>query len=313
MLRYTIRRILLLIPIILIVSFIVYLLMDLAPGSIVDNMITENMSQEDIAKLYEQYDMDKSVFYRYGKYMLHFVQGDMGVSDYTGVSVYKTYMRAFPRTLILALSGFFIGFIVAVPLGIFAARHSGTIWDSTATLFSMLGLSVPNFWLGIQLILLFSVKWGLLPAGGTSAGIAGLILPAISGGFSMMGTCSRTVRSSMLDVLRADYLRTARAKGVPEKNVIRKHALGNAWIPILTSFGSLLAINIAGSAVVESVFNWPGVGQLLVSSVRQRDITLTTGCVIMTSILYTVIQLLVDLAYAFVDPRIRSRFAKTLS
>jgi len=219
LLRYTIRRLLLLIPIILIVSCIIYVLIDLAPGSIVDNKITDEMTQEEIDEMYRKYDMDKSVFYRYGKYMLRFIRGDMGVSDFTGVSVFKEYTRAFPKTLILTLCSFFVGFIVAVPLGIFAARHSGTLYDNGATLLAIFGLSVPNFWLGIQLILLFSVRMHILPAGGTTAGLPGLVLPAICGGFSMMGTCTRTVRSSMLDVLRADYLRTARAKGVPERIV----------------------------------------------------------------------------------------------
>ena len=161
--------------------------------------------------------------------------------------------------------------------------------------------------LKLLLLLLFSYKLKLLPAGGND-GILSFILPAICSGLMLMATATRQTRSSMLEVLNSDYLRTARAKGVPEKQVIRKHALGNAWIPIITTIGGVLSNSLAGSAVVESVFAWPGVGRLTVDAVNTRDVTLTCGCVIMTTILYVVLQLIVDLIYAFVDPRIRAQY-----
>ena len=311
MIRYVLKRILWMIPIIIAVSLIVYTLMDLAPGTVIDTMITEEMSQEDVAKLKAQYDLDKPMIYRYGKYMINLLQGNLGVSDLTGMSIWGTYMERLPNTLILALASLLFGSVIAIPLGIFAANHSGKIADSATTLFTMIGMSMPSFWLALLMLLLFSLYLGWLPAGGNDAGIRSIILPGICSAFGLMAQGTRQTRSSMLEVLRADYLRTARAKGVPEEIVIRKHALGNAWIPILTTFGGSLCHSIAGSAVIESVFAWPGVGRTIVEAVASRDVTMALGCVIMTSILYVLVQLMVDVMYAFVDPRIKSMFGSS--
>lgn len=167
---------------------------------------------------------------------------------------------------------------------------------------------MPSFCLGLILIICFSYKINIFPAGGFDSGIRSMVLPAVASGLLMAGTTARQTRSSMLEVMRADYLRTARAKGVPEKRVIRKHALGNALIPIITSIGNTLAIMLAGSAVVESVFSWPGVGRLTVQAVNSRDATLTCGCVILTCIVFVVLLLIVDLLYALVDPRIKAQY-----
>jgi peptide/nickel transport system permease protein len=231
------------------------------------------------------------------------------MSDYTGLSVWSIYIERLPNTLVLALSSLVFGASVAIPLGVFAARRAGTLADNSVTFVSLIGMSMPGFWLGLLLLLQFSLKWQLLPAGGNRDGIRSIILPAICSGFILMASATRQTRSSMLEVLRADYLRTARAKGVPENMVIRKHALGNAWIPILTTLGGTLCQSIAGSAVIESVFAWPGIGRTVVEAVVARDVTMTLGCVIMTTTLYVMIQLVVDLMYAFVDPRIKSRYA----
>ena len=309
MIRYVIKRILWLIPIIIAVSFIVYALLDFAPGTVIDSMVSDGMTQEDIETLRRAYDLDKPMLYRYGKYMFNLVQGDLGVSDYTGLSVWDIYIQRLPNTLILALSSLVFGASIAIPLGIFAAKRSGTLADNSVTFASLIGMSMPGFWLGLLLLLVFSLKWPLLPAGGNRDGIRSIILPAICSGFILMASATRQTRSSMLEVLRADYLRTARAKGVPEDMVIRKHALGNAWIPILTTLGGTLCHSIAGSAVIETVFAWPGVGRTVVDAVVARDVPMTLGCVIMTTTLYVSIQLIVDLLYAFVDPRIKSRYA----
>jgi len=312
MIRYTIKRILWLIPIIIIVAFIIYALLDLAPGTIVDTMITGEMTEEEVAKLFAQYDLDKSLFYRFGKYMIGLVQGDLGVSQITRMSVWTEFITRFPNTIVLALSGLVIGTIVAVPLGIFAAKHAGSIWDNLTTTITMIGMSMPNFWLGLLLMIWFSYRIKIFPtssAGGISGGIMGLILPAISTSFVMMATTTRQTRSSMLENIRADYLRTARAKGVSERDVINKHALKNAWIPIITTIGSTLTVAMAGSVVIETVFSWPGVGKLTVDAVIRRDVTLACGCVILTTIVYVVLLLIVDLLYAAVDPRIKSQYA----
>jgi len=297
------------IPTILAVSFIVFALLDLAPGSIIDAMITDEMTMEDIEALRIAHNFHRPMVYRFGLYMLNLVRGDLGYSDLSGLSVWNLYMTRLPNTLILALATLVVGSAVGIPLGIHAAKRSGSITDNALTVVSLLGMSMPNFWMGLLLLFAFALHLGWLPASGNRDGILSLILPAVTAGSNLMASSMRQTRSSMLEVFKSDYLRTARAKGVPEEKVIRKHALGNAWIPILTTMGSSLSIAIAGSAVVEIVFAWPGVGRMLVEAALSRDVTLTMGTVIMTTFLFVLVQLLVDLVYAFVDPRIKAQFS----
>jgi len=311
MILYAIKRILFLIPIIIAVSFIVYALMDLAPGSIIDTMHFESLTEEEIAAIKSDLGLDKPMIYRYGLYMYKLVQGNLGKSDRTQLDVWEVYKTRLPNTLVLALASIIFGATIGIPLGIVAARHAGSLTDNFATFISLIGMSMPSFWLGLLLIIQFTLRLQWLPTGGNSHGFRSIILPGICSGFMLMASCTRQTRSSMLEVLQADYLRTARAKGVPETVVIRKHALGNAWIPILTTLGGTLSHAVAGSAIIESVFAWNGVGRMVIEAVNNRDVTTATGCVILTSVLYVLIQLIVDLMYAFVDPRIKSRFANT--
>lgn len=309
MLRYALKRILLLIPILLAVSVIVYVLLDIAPGSIVDSMISDTMTEEDVEALRKEYNLDKSVWYRYGLYMLNLLKGDLGVSDFTKLPVWDIYISRLPNTLELAFTSLIFGSVVAIPLGIVAAKRAGTLVDNAVTIITLIGMSMPSFWLALLFILQFSLKWPILPSGGNEDGIRSIILPTICSGFVLMATATRQTRSSMLEQLNADYLRTARAKGVPENVVINKHALGNAWIPILTTLGGSFCHAIAGSAVVETVFTWPGVGRTMVDAVVSRDVTMTMGCTMLTTSLYVLIMLAVDLLYATVDPRIKSMYA----
>ena len=308
--RYVINRILMLIPVIIAVSFIVYTLIELAPGTIVDTMISGDMTAEDIAALRAKYNLDKPMLYRYGLYMFNLARGDLGQSQVNGISVFSTYMSRLPNTLILSFAAVVIGIAISIPMGIRAARKAGTITDTATTTFALIGQSMPAFWLGLLLMLLFSLRLGWLPAGSNKDGIRSLILPAICSAMTLTATCARQTRSSMLEVLNADFLRTARAKGAPEETVIRKHALGNALIPIITTIGASICVQLAGSAVVEQTFAWPGVGRMLVEGVKARDETVVLGCVIMTTILYVLVQLIVDLLYAFVDPRIKSQYMR---
>ncbi|HPU01383.1 MAG: ABC transporter permease [Firmicutes bacterium] len=308
MLRYIVRRLLWLIPVIILVSLAIYILMDLAPGTVIDSLITEQMTPEDIEKLRQEYDLDKPVIYRYGKYMWGLLHGDLGRSQVTGISVWESFMTRFPATLKLSLVSVVIGTVLAIPIGIFAARRAGTIWDNLTTGFTLIGQSMPSFWLGLLLLIAFAYKIQLFPAGGYR-GPSSYVLPAVTSALMMTALTARQTRSSMLEVLRADYLRTARAKGVPERLVIRRHALKNAWIPILTTIGMGMSRFLAGSAVIETVFSWPGIGRLTVEAVSQRDVTLACGCVILTCILYVIVLLIVDLLYAFVDPRIKAQYA----
>lgn len=310
MIRFVLKRFALLIPVIIGVSLLVYILLDMAPGTIVDSIISDSsLTAEEIEELKAEYDLDKSVFYRYGKYMKQLLHGDLGKSDVTGFDVWQTYISKLPNTLLLAFSALIIGASMAIPMGIRAARHAGTLTDNATTVFTLIGISMPAFWLGLLLLQVFSMKLGWFPAGGNRNGILSLVLPAITSGFIHMASLARQTRSSMLEVLHADYLDTARAKGVPEEVVIKKHALGNAWIPILTTLGNSMSRALAGAVVVETVFAWPGVGRMASEAVKLRDVTTTLGCVIMTSIIICVVQILVDLLYALVDPRIKSQYA----
>ena len=308
LIRYVFKRLLWLIPVIVIVSFVVFALMDLAPGDIVNAMAPEGATPEMLAELRAQLGLDRPLIVRYASYMFGLIQGDLGVADTTGISVWDTYISRLPNTLLLSLGGLVVGASISVPMGIRAARKAGTLTDNITTGFTLVGMSMPGFWLGLLLLLLFSHQLGWVPAGGDRAGFRSFILPAICSGLMLMATSTRQTRSSMLEVLNSDYLRTARAKGVPEKTVIREHALGNAWIPILTTIGMSLSISLAGSAVIESVFAWPGVGRMLVEAVITRDVTMTTGTVIMTTIVYVFILLAVDLSYSLIDPRIKSQY-----
>ena len=308
MLRYSIARVLTLIPIILAVSLIVFILVELAPGDIVDAWISGEMTQEDVAALKAQYNLDKPMFQRYVLYMADLVQGDLGMSLANRVPVFGMYMERLPNTLLLVFSSSVLGVAVAIPLGMLAARKAGTVVDAVTTSFSLLGMSMPQFWLGLMLMLLFSLVLGWFPAGDFDMGIRSLVLPAVCSALSLMAMCVRQTRSSMLEVLRSDFLRTARAKGVPERKVIRKHALGNALIPIITTVGTSICVSLAGSAIIEQVYAWPGVGRMLVTGVTFRDSPVVIGCVIMTTILYVIVMLIVDLLYAFIDPRIKSQY-----
>ena len=282
--------------------------MDLAPGSIIDAWISDEMTQEDVEMLKAQYGLDKPMLYRFGVYMFGLVQGDLGTSMSSGQPVWETYINRFPRTLEISLIGLVLGVAIAIPLGILAAKYSGSIWDNITTVFSMFGLTMPVFWLGLLLMVWFSVNLKLLPAGWDGSW-KGYVMPSICIGLIMSGTTVRQTRSSMLEVKRQDYLCTARSKGVSELRVTTDHALRNAWIPVITSIGITLSRVLAGSAVVESVFTWPGVGTLTINAVRNRDTPLATGCVILTAIMYVLMLLLVDVLYAIVDPRIRAQYA----
>jgi len=311
LIRYVFKRILWLIPVIIVVAFIVFSLMELAPGTVLDTLNAEGMSAEDRAELAKQYNLDKPMIYRFGLYMFNLIQGDLGVSDATGISVWSSFMHRLPNTLLLSFSALIFGIVISIPLGIVAARRAGTLLDNAVTVFSLIGVSMPIFWVGLLLLLVFAFHLGWLPAGTNEYGIRSLILPTICTSFSLMANTARQTRSNMLEVLKADYLRTARAKGVPEETVISKHALGNAWIPIITVIGTCLSNQLAGSVVVESVFTWPGIGRMAADAVRARDVTAATGVVIMTCILYVLVQLICDLLYAFIDPRIKSQYTAT--
>ena len=307
--KYIGKRLLMLIPVIIGVSFLIYFIMDLAPGDVISQLAPDNATTEQIEALRAQYGYDRSVFYRYAIYMQGLFRGNLGVSFLTGQPVWEMYMQRLPATLSLTLGAIIVSIAISLPLGIFSAIHNGSLGDNAAMVLALLGLSMPNFWLGLLLIIAFSLHLGLFPSGCMS-GLSSIVLPAITIGTGYTAIMTRTTRSSMLDVIRQDYLRTARAKGVSEKAVIRRHALKNALIPIITVVGTQMAACIGGSVLTETVFAWPGVGRLIIDSVNQRDVPAVTGSIIMTTIMISVILLVIDLLYAFVDPRIKAQYAR---
>lgn len=286
--------------------------MDIAPGDIVLlKMGDNNMTAEQIEALYEQYGLNQPLPVRYLKYMGRLLQGDLGISQATGEPVMDMFMARIGSTARLAIASVLVSIIISIPLGIISAVHDGTVIDNVASFGTLLGLSIPNFWLGLVLIIVFSLKLGWLPSNGDDGTIKSLILPAITIGTSLTAALGRTTRSSMLDVIHQDYLRTVRAKGASEKIVIWKHALKNAMIPILTVAGEQFAGVLGGSALTETVFAWPGTGRLLIDSINGRDVTTVTGLLILKTLIGSVIILIVDLLYAAVDPRVRARFANS--
>ena len=309
MLRYIGKRILMMIPVLIAVSFVVYYLMDLAPGDIISAMAPQDATPEQIEQMREELGLNGTLIERYFRYLGNLLKGDMGMSLSLKRPVAEVFFERFPATLKLALAATVVALVISIPLGIAAATHHRSLLDGFSMVTAMLGVSMPGFWLGLLLIMWFSLKLGWFPSGGDGS-FKYLVLPAIALGAGQAGSLTRITRSSMLDVIRQDYLRTARAKGVSEKNVIRKHALKNALIPIITVFGSTFGNLLGGAVAIETVFSWPGIGRLTVSAVNQRDITLATGCIIMFTVILTVTMLVVDIVYAYVDPRIKAQYSK---
>ena len=306
--RYVLKRILLMIPVIIGVSFIIFFAMHMAQGDYVDTLNTEEMTAEEVEALRERYGLNKSLLEQYLDYMWDLIHGDLGTSFTTGDSVAKIFFEKLPNTIYLGIVTALIGTALSIPLGIFAARNRGTILDNFANVAAVFGLSVPNFWFGLMMMLIFALKLHWLPSGGNETWLA-VLLPAITLGTEKMAMLTRTTRSTMLDTLSQDYLRTARAKGVPENKVINKHALKPAMIPILNVTMMQLTGAVAGAALTETVFSWPGVGRLVVDAVQARDIPMACGTLIMKCILIGVIELVNDLLNVAVDPRLRTHYA----
>ena len=297
------------VPVLICVSFVVFFLMDLAPGDIVSQMAPADATPEQIEMLREELGLNGTVLQRYGRYLWNLLHGDMGTSLSLKRPVIEVFIERLPATLKLAFASIVIALLISIPLGIAAATHHRTWLDGSSVVLSMISVSMPAFWLGLLLIFAFSYKIKIFPSGG-SGSLKYLILPALTLGTEQAGNLTRITRSSMLDVIRQDYLRTARAKGVSEKQVIRKHALKNALIPIITVLGSTLGNAFGGAVAIETVFAWPGIGRLTVAAINSRDMTLATGCIIMFTLMLNMTLLIVDIAYAYVDPRVKARYSK---
>jgi peptide/nickel transport system permease protein len=301
---YLISRLVMALWVVIGVTSVVFFLIHWIPGDPVDVMLGESASGADREALRHALGLDRPLPAQWWQFMRGVFSLDLQDSIYHREPVSDLLARRFPATLQLTVWAFLIAVLLALPLGILAAARQGSVVDSAAMSFSLLGVSIPNFWLGPLLVLVFSVSLGWLPVSGRS-GAASVVLPAITLGTSLAAVLSRMVRSSLLEVFGEDYIRTARAKGLSPTRILLRHALRNAWLPVLTLLGIQLGALLGGAVVTEAVFDWPGLGTLLVESIQRRDYPLVQGCVLLISLTYVVINLCTDLLYGWIDPRIR--------
>jgi len=304
MIRYISIRLLFALPALWLILTMVFLLAHIVPGDPVAQMLGEGARAEDLTQLRHALGLDLPLPVQYGRYLSGVLHGNLGESFRFQQPVLKVVAEHYPATLELAAVALLICALIGIPAGVLAAHKRGERTDHTVAVLTLFGLSVPNFALGPVLILLFSVVLGWLPVSGRG-GISHLILPAFTLGAALAAILTRMVRTSVIEELSADYVRTARAKGVSESGVLFRHALRNALIPILTILGLQFGSLLAGTIVTESIFSWPGIGRLAVQAIGARDYPLLQGCILLIAVSYVFVNLLTDFVYALVDPRVR--------
>lgn len=314
MLSYVLRQVLFAVPALFGVTVVVFGLMKAVPGDVVTNLVglQGNVSAERLVELRRMFGLDLPVHVQFGQWLSAAVQGDLGSSLRTGRPIVGDLALRFPVTLELTLLGLLIALVLAVPLGIMAALWRGKVVDYAVSLFALLGLSIPGFFLGILLILLFSLRLEWLPPAGyvpfTESPVENLrhmLLPSVSLGLILAAAATRIMRSSMLEVLGRDYVRTARAKGLAKSTVILRHALRNALNPVITVVGLQFGALLGGAVIIEQVFALPGVGRFALEGINLRDYPVVQGSVLLISVAFIAVNVLVDTVYSLVDPRIR--------
>jgi dipeptide transport system permease protein len=332
MLLYFVKRLLGAVPVLIVVSAIIFGLMQLAPGDAVTMLISDEASEADKARIREAWGLDRPPFIQFLNFVGNALTGDFGTSFRYKMPVTEIVLARLPATIELAVAATLIAVAIGVPLGVLAAARPGTIWDGVASGFSFVGISMPNFWLGILLILLFAGYFNVLPSGGREpwglgvetvtgflildAMLAGrgdavlvalkhLALPAIVLGTNMTGIITQMTRAQVLDALREDFVMTARSKGLSETRVLWRHAFRNALVGVVTIIGLEFGTLLSGAMIVETVFAWPGIGSLLITGISSRDFPLIIGLVLVYTGMFIVMNLLIDLIYTLIDPRIR--------
>lgn len=326
------RRIIGAVPVLIGMSFLVFLLMQLAPGDPVTLLLGEDAEPHEIEEVTREWGLDQPIIVQYWQFVSQAVQGNFGESMRYGEPVTQLVVERLPATVELALASLLVAIIIALPIGVYSAIKHNSMWDHSGMTVALIGISLPNFWLGIMLIFFLGGQLNLLPVAGrltygvnvtpvtnlmlVDALIAGdlaafwdalkhILLPAITLGTSFAAIITRISRSSVLEVIRQDYITTARAKGLSERTVIWKHTLRNALITIITILGLQLGALLSGSVITETVFSWPGIGSLLIQSITTRDYKLAQGVIFFFAMVYFFVNLMVDLLYTWVDPRIR--------
>lgn len=307
--RYIAKRLLVLIPVILGVTFIIFSIMAMTPSSPGRLILGIQASEEDVAKMDHDLGYDRPFLVRFANYVTDAVRGDFGKSYLTSRPVVEEISNRFPTTFRLAVLSVVTSILIGVPLGILSAVKQYSSIDLISTVTAMFMASVPGFWLGLMMMLLFSLKLGWLPVSGSGT-VAHYILPTLTLAIPSSASLLRLTRSTMLETIRQDYIRTARAKGVKEGHVIFRHALKNALLPLITSVGMHFGGLLGGTVLIESVFSFPGLGSRMLEAIRDKDIPMVTGCTVFLAVLFCLIMLLVDLLYAYVDPRVKAQYSK---
>ncbi len=304
MARHILQRLLFTLPALWLILTMVFLLIHVVPGDPVQQMLGEGARVEDVQQLRHALGLDLPALTQYGRYLAGLAHADLGRSFKYQAPVLQIIFERYPATLQLAVVALLVCVAIGIPAGVVAAHRRGHAADRAVGLFTLFGLAVPNFALGPVLILIFSIEFGWLPVSGRD-GLLNFVLPAITLGAALAAILTRMVRSSMIEELSSDYVRTARAKGLSTRAVLFRHAFRNALIPIITILGLQFGTLLAGTIVTETIFSWPGIGRLTVQAISSRDYPLLQGCILVIAVSYVLVNLVTDFVYALVDPRIR--------
>jgi peptide/nickel transport system permease protein len=302
---YVIRRLMWTVPVLIGITFTIHTILSLTPGDPVRIMLGETATDRQIAAVRRELGLDRPFLARYGLYIANLLQGDLGRSYRNHREVSKEIADALPATAKLATAALLAILVAGIPMGLMSAVHRGTWIDAFFSAFALVGLSMPVFWIGLILIYVFGFQLPVLPIGGMRDGLASYVLPALTLALNSLAMISRLTRSTVLETLGEDYIRTARSKGLSARVVLWKHALKAAFIPILTVIGLQFGLLMGGAVLTETVFSWPGIGRLMVDAIMTRDLLVVQGAVLVLASIFVAINLLVDLAYSLLDPRIR--------
>lgn len=303
-LNYLIKRLINAIFVLLGISTLVFLLIHLVPGDPVEVMLGETAHPADREALRHALGLDLPLMQQWWDYLIGITHFELGKSLHSKQAVSQLLLDRLPATAILSIASLFIAIVIALPLGLLAAVYKDSIWDRLAMMSAMFGVSIPNFVMGPLLILIFALWLGWVPVSG-KAGFSSLILPALTLGSALAAILSRMVRASMLEVMHEDYIRAARARGLSEFRIVAIHALRNAALPVITILGMQLGALLAGAVITETIFSWPGIGQLLIDSIQKRDYPVVQACVLLISFTYVLVNLLTDVTYMALDPRLK--------
>lgn len=312
MYRYILKRMAMMVLVLIGVTFVVYFIVDKTPGNPAAMILGNAATPESIAKLEEDMGLKDPLLVRYVRYMGGVLRGDFGTSYKTKMAVGEQIAEKLPNTILLSLGGMVVAALIGIPVGILCARKQYSVFDNVAMFVTLLGTSAPPFWMGMVLIIIFSLGLGWFPSSSMGEGFFGvihsLVLPAFTAGASCGSVIARMTRSSMLEVINADYISTARAKGLGERTITIRHMFRNALIPVVTVVGLQFGMLLGGAVMTETVFAWPGLGRYLLDAVKSKDTPAILGSVIVISVMLSVVNLLVDILYAYIDPRIKSQY-----